>query len=461
MTETRSFPKNFIWGAATASYQIEGAWDADGKSESIWDRFSHTSGNILHGHTGDVACDHYHLWRSDIQLMQEIGLKAYRFSISWPRLLPDGRGQVNQAGIDFYSRLVDALLEAGITPFATLYHWDLLQVLQDQGGWTERSTAEAFVEYTDVVTRYLGDRVKNWMTHNEPSVAAYLGYWWGNHAPGVKSRQASIQAIHHLLLSHGWAVPVIRQNSPGAEVGIVINISHTEPASPSQADAEAVRRMDGMWRRWLLDPLYGRGYPTDLLEDEIREGTLPAEGLFFVKEEDCQAISTPTDFLGLNYYTRHVVRSQDVPESENLPATVIPPPINENDYTEMGWEVYPRGLYYQLQRFALEYHPPKIYIAENGASYSDGPGADGRVHDARRIRYLKEHFAAAQQAIQEGVPLAGYFVWSLMDNFEWAYGFTQRFGLIWVDYETRQRILKDSALWYQQVIRENGLPVSG
>ena len=457
MTEDITFPENFLWGAATASYQIEGAWNEDGKGESIWDRFSHTPGKIKNGDKGDVACDHYHRWGEDIGLMQEIGLQAYRFSIAWPRILPVGRGKINQAGLDYYSRLVDGLLAAGITPFVTLYHWDLPQALQDEGGWAARSTAQAFVEYTDVVTRQLGDRVKYWITHNEPSVSAIVGNLFGEHAPGFQDPATTLVVGHHLLLSHGWALPVIRQNSPGTQVGLSLNVNWTTPASPSAADYDTFRQNSGMWVRWYFDPLYGRGYPADMVADAIARGNLPKDGMTFVKEKDLEAISAPTDFLGLNYYTRFLARNQDIPEEQNMPPTVFQAPRNDLDWFDMGWEVYPEGLFRVLTWLYFDYQPAKIYITENGCSYSDGPDTDGRVHDQRRTRYLADHFEAARRAILAGVPLAGYFVWSLLDNFEWGHGFSQRFGLVWVDYNTQKRVVKDSALWYKQVIAENRL----
>lgn len=456
MSTITSFPPDFIWGAATASYQIEGAWDEDGKGESIWDRFSHTPGNVDNGDTGDVACDHYHRWQEDIALIQEIGLDAYRFSIAWPRIFPEGRGAVNQAGLDFYSRLVDGLLEAGITPFVTLYHWDLPQALQVEGGWAARSTAETFVEYAGVVSRHLGDRVQYWITHNEPAVVAYSGHLYGRHAPGIQDMPTALRVGHHLLLSHGWAVPVIRANSPGADVGIALNINWTLPASPSTADFHAWRHADGMWVRWFLDPIYGRHYPADMVADHIAAGHLPPDGMTFIEEGDLDAIAVPTDFLGLNYYTRNVARGDAIPKSENHPRTVHQAPKNDTDRTEMGWEVYPEGLFNVLNRLHFEYQVPKIYVTENGASYSTGPDEDGRVRDVRRIRYLRDHFAQAHRAMEIGVPLAGYFVWSLMDNFEWAYGYSQRFGIVWADYKTQERILKDSALWYRDVIAHQG-----
>lgn len=445
---TYHFPKNFIWGAATSSYQIEGAWQDDGKGESIWDRFSHTPGKIEDATTGDVACDHYYRWPEDVALMRSLNLQAYRFSISWPRILPEGVGRVEQKGLDFYGRLVDGLLEAGITPFATLYHWDMPQALQDKGGWPERFMVDAFAEYADVVSRYLGDRVQNWMTHNEPWVAAFLGYQVGVHAPGLQDQAAALRAAHHLLLSHGRAVPIIRANSPDAEVGMVLNTTHVYPASASAADYHQGRWLDGWINRWFMDPLYGRHYPTDMVSafnDQLN-------GLDFVRPGDMEAIAVHTDFLGINYYSRSVTRDEKA--ADNLPRLIDP---SVNEHTDIGWEVYPDGLFGLLTRLDSHYRIPKIYITENGASYNVGPDAHGRVPDQRRLDYLRDHLLACHRAIENGVPLAGYFAWSLMDNFEWAKGFSQRFGLVWVDYETQQRIPKNSALWYRDVIAQNGV----
>ncbi len=449
---TVQFPQGFLWGAATASYQIEGAWNEDGKGESTWDRFSRKPGATLNGDTGDVACDHYHRWRDDVALMKDLGLQAYRFSIGWPRILPVGRGMVNQKGLDFYARLVDALLEAGITPFITLNHWDIPQMLEDNGGWAARATAEAFVEYADVVTRALGDRVKNWITQNEPAVVAWMGYMDGIHAPGFKDPALAVRAAHHLLLAHGLSVPVIRGNSPGSQVGIVLNLSWGVAASNSAADLNAVRYGDGQWFRWFADPLYGRGYPTDKIIDFKRMGAIP-NGLDFVQDGDMDAIATPTDFIGLNYYSRHVIRA-DAPD--NAPQLVFDSERTPKNWTEMGWEVYPPGLTGTLARVYFNYQPRKVYITENGASYSTPPDASGRVPDANRLNYLSGHLAAVHRAIQAGVPVEGYFVWSLLDNFEWSKGYSQRFGIVWVDYPTQQRIPKDSALWYRSVIANNG-----
>jgi beta-glucosidase len=446
MSTITSFPPDFIWGAATASYQIEGAWDEDGKGESIWDRFSHTPGNIANGDTGDVACDHYHRWREDVALMKEIGLQAYRFSIAWPRLLPEGRGRANPPGLDFYDRLVDELLEAEIEPFVTLYHWDLPQALQDQGGWPARSTAEAFVEYADLASRTLGDRVTYWMTLNEPFVSAIVGYLEGRHAPGHSDLDETLAAAHHLLLAHGWAIPVIRRNSPDAQVGIVLNLSGQTPASPSAADRAAAWQGDGILNRWFLDPLSARGYPADIVQHHGRP-------MDFVQAGDLEAIAAPLDFLGVNYYTRGVVRSSVVPEAENAPRAVFPNP----ERTEMGWEVYPEGLYELLGRVHFDYRFPALYVTENGAAYPDQIGPDGRVDDPSRVAYLKTHFTEAARAIAAGVPLRGYFVWSLMDNFEWAHGYSKRFGLVYVDYRTQRRVLKTSAHWVRRVIAANAV----
>nr|AHB24359.1 beta-glucosidase 1-24 [uncultured bacterium] len=452
MASKITFPEKFLWGAATASYQIEGAWNKHGKGESTWDRFSHTPGKIKNNDTGDVADDHYRLWKKDIGLMKKIGLKAYRFSIAWPRLLPAGRGKVNQKGLDFYNKLVDGLLQADIIPFVTLFHWDLPQTLEDEGGWPVRSTAEAFVEYTDVITRSLGDRVKHWITHNEPAVVAWMGYGSGIHAPGIKDYPLAIRAAHHLLLSHGQAVPVIRRNSPNAEVGITLNISWGVAASNSRADLNSVRSDDGEWFRWFADPVYGRGYPSDKIADYTKMGALP-NGMDFVQPGDMEVIAAPLDFIGLNYYFRRVHRANG---SENEPQAIFAQPKTPEHWTEMGWENYADGLTGVLGRVWFNYQPRKLYITENGASYSTPPDEKGNVPDEHRVNYLRTHFAAAHRAIQAGVPLAGYFVWSLLDNFEWSHGYSQRFGIVWVDYETQKRTLKDSAKWYKRVIKKNG-----
>lgn len=444
------FSGEFMWGAATSACQIEGAWNEDGKGESIWDRFSRMPGRIQDGSTPDVACDHYHRMPTDVALMKEIGITAYRFSISWPRILPDGRGRVEPRGLAFYDRLVDELLKAGITPFATLNHWDMPQALQDLGGWPDRARVADFVRYADVVTAALGDRVKHWATHNEPWCMSVLGYWQGVHAPGLKQPSAALAAAHHLLLSHGEAVPVIRSNSAGCKVGIVLNLTVACAASGSHADREAARQFDGYFNRWFLDPLYGCGYPVDMVAQYRTKGYLT--DMSFVMNGDMKKIAVPCDFLGINYYSREICRSADLPESENETVTVHRMPSDR--ITEMNWEVYPEGLFELLLRLHREYRLPAIYVLENGCSYSDGPDASGSVNDDRRIRYLDEHIAQVARARASDVPVAGYFVWSLMDNFEWQCGFGQRFGLIWIDYGSSQRILKKSAIWYRDLIAQ-------
>jgi len=451
MPDKIQFPDGFVWGVATSSYQIEGAWDEDAKGESIWDRFTHTPGNIEDGSTGDVACDHYHLWQEDIALMKSLNIQSYRFSISWPRILPTGEGSINQAGLDFYSKLVDGLLEAGIQPAVTLYHWDLPQAMYEEyGGWESRRSVEAFVNYADVVSRHLGDRVKMWITHNEPWVIAFLGYEHGEHAPGlVNAWHKAIPVSHHVMLSHGRAVPVIRANSPGSTVGITLDHSPVYPASESEADRKAARIYDGYHNRWFLDPLFGREYPADIVSHYTEKGYINGlDGL--VLDGDYDDMSVPIDFLGINYYTRKVIRDEQA--EDNLPISLQ----KNEEHTTMGWEIYPEGLYEFLCRMHFDYSPKAIYITENGAAYPTAPDADGRVRDEKRLDFLRQHLTAAHRAIQAGVPLKGYYQWSLMDNFEWGHGYLQRFGIVYVDYESRERIPKDSALWYRDVITNNG-----
>jgi beta-glucosidase len=442
-----TFPQGFVWGTATAAYQIEGAVGEDGRGESIWDRFCRLPGKIQNGDTGDVAVDHYHRWPEDVGIMQQLGLNAYRFSIAWPRVIPDGTGAVNPAGLDYYDRLVDALLAAGIEPFATLYHWDLPQALQDQGGWLNRDSLAWFADYAAVVSARLGDRVHRWITHNEPGVVAYLGYVTGEHAPGLSDPAAAMQVAHHLLLSHGQAVPILRQSGDEAtQVGIALNLTWVDAPAERPASGAAPRRHDGLVNRMFLDPLFRAAYPADLLAyaRDIAPSFDPA---------DLLQIATPIDFLGVNYYSRALVA--DDPNGGLLATRQVLPGYAQ--LTEMGWEVYPEGLYKLLCRLQEEYQPPAIYITENGCAYADRL-EDGRVHDAERIAYLRAHLAAAQRAIEEGVPLRGYLVWSLLDNFEWAHGYSKRFGLVYVDYATQARILKDSAHWYRQVVAANALP---
>ncbi len=451
----RLFPDGFLWGVATSAYQIEGATRAHGRGESIWDRYASVPGNIADGSDGSVACDHYHRWREDLALMSRLGVKSYRFSVAWARAMPHGRGAVNQAGLDFYDALVDGLLEAGIRPFATLDHWDLPQRLQDTGGWPARGTADAFVAFAEAVSMRLGDRVKDWTTHNEPWCIATLGHELGMHAPGLRDPAAALRASHHLLLSHGWAVPVLRRNSPGARVGIVVNLAPAYPASGSDADREATRRFDGAFNRWHLDPVFRGRYPQDAVEDRERDGILPGGEMPWVEAADLAAIAAPLDYLGINYYSRAVLRSDRVPEAENAPRTVFEDPAELR--TEMGWEVQPQGLEDLLLRIHREYGPPALHVTECGAAFDDRPGPGGRIADFRRIDFLRDHLLAAHRAIAAGVPLAGFFVWTLLDNFEWQHGYTKRFGIVWTDRETLDRTPKDSALWYRDVIAANAV----
>jgi beta-glucosidase len=436
-TANGTFPQDFLWGAATASYQIEGAAHTDGRGESVWDRFSATPGKVRNGDTGEIACDFYHRYSDDVRLMNELGIGAFRFSIAWPRVLPAGRGRVNEAGLDFYDRLVDELLANDIEPFVTLFHWDTPQALEDDGGWPVRSTATAFVEYTEAVVGRLGDRVRFWMTHNEPWVYAWIGHSWGKHAPGRTSEADAVATAHHLLLSHGWAAEAIRRGSADAQVGIALNLAHTYPASDTPEDEAAAWRVDGAGNRWFLDPIFRGSYPTDLLDrSELVEP--------FVLEGDMEAIAAPIDFLGVNNYFRFVVTAAD-----EGPKLVNPP---ESELTDMGWEVYPDGLRRLLVRLTDEYSPSAIYITENGAAFGDVRGHDGSVRDPERTAYLQSHIGAVSDAVTAGAPIRGYFVWSLLDNFEWAEGYSKRFGIVYVDYHTLERVPKDSFYWYRDFI---------
>jgi beta-glucosidase len=436
------FPGAFRWGCATSAYQIEGGADQDGRGESIWDEFCRRPGAISDGSSGTVACDHYHLWREDFNLARSMGLNAYRFSISWPRIFPEGRGRApNTRGLDFYSRLVDGMLQRGMEPFATLYHWDLPQALQEAGGWTNRDTVHAFVDYASAVARVLGDRVPNWMTHNEPWCSAFLGHHEGVHAPGVRDWRTALQVCHHLLLSHGLGVPVIRSDAPGARVGIALSLHPLRAASGSEADAAAVRRHDAFRNRWFLDPLYGRGYPADawaLCGDR-------APALF---EGDLEAIAAPTDFLGVNYYF-----PENVSDAPGVPpiATRVHVP-DQAERTAFGWQVAPEGMVELLERIHGDYAPAEIHITENGSCYDDAPGPDGEIDDVERRSFLARHLAAAREALARGVPIRGYFAWSLLDNFEWAEGYQRRFGLAHVDFSTQRRSLKASGRWYRDFL---------
>lgn len=440
------FPENWVWGAATAAYQIEGAVREGGRGLSIWDVYSHTPGKVANGDTGDIACDHFHRYPEDIALMRELGLGGYRFSISWPRIFPTGAGRPNAEGLDFYRRLVERLHDAGITPFVTLYHWDLPQPLQDRGGWTNRDTARRFGELAHTVAAALGDGVHHWVTINEPWVAGFLGHLLGLHAPGTRDLTTALAATHTLLLAHGEAMIALRaEMREGDEAGIALNLAPCVPASDSNADLEAAYRVDGFTNRWFLDALYRGHYPDDMVQ--IYGDAMPE-----ILPGDMDLIARPTDLLAVNYYTRSVV-AYDATDPLLRAKRIVPPgaPV-----TAMGWEVYPEGLYDILARVHADYAPPRLLVTENGAAYEDVL-VEGTVDDPLRERYLHEHLIQAHRAVSDGVPLGGYFVWSLLDNFEWAWGYGMRFGLIYVDYATQERIIKRSGHWYATVTREHGV----
>ncbi len=439
------FPEGFRWGVAASAYQIEGGYDEDGRGLSIWDTFCRQPGKVERGETGDVAADHYHRWREDVQIMADLGLQVYRFSIAWPRILPEGTGRVNPPGLDFYDHLVDALLEKGITPLPTLYHWDLPQALQDKGGWGNRDTAHYFAEYARIVGERLSDRVQNWITHNEPFVAAVAGHFTGEHAPGLQDPFLTFRAGHHLLLSHGYAVEALRATAKQTlQIGIALNLSPVHPASESEADQQAARRYDGVLNRLFLDPILCAKYPEDIVE--LLGPVMPQ-----VEPDDMRHIAVPLDFVGVNYYSRTVIRYD--PDFPLIQASEIKPEGRE--YSQM-WEIYPPGIYELLTRVWKDYRPASIFVTENGVCVPDGVDFDGRVRDYRRIRYLRDHLVQVHRAIAEGVPVHGYLVWSLLDNFEWAFGYRMRFGLTYVDFETQKRIIKESGYWFARVIRENG-----
>jgi beta-glucosidase len=440
-TDFPVFPPGFLLGAATAAYQIEGGVRDGGRGESIWDRFSHTPGKTYQGQTGDVACDHYHRWREDVDLMAELRLQAYRFSIAWPRIFPEGTGSVNPAGLDFYDRLVDALLERDIQPFVTLYHWDLPQALQEAGGWPERSLVDFFADYAAVVVRRLGDRVLQWMTFNEPWVVAFVGYHEGRHAPGLTDLEGALQTAHHALVAHSKAADAIRAyGGAGTQVGIALNLGHVEPVSDRQADVDAAQRYDGHLNRWFLDPLFQGRYPEDML-------SLWGDRAPHVEPGDLDGLPDQLDFLGINHYFRSVVGYREAPP---LDVAIYQP--EGAPYTEMGWEVYPDGLYHLLMRIHRDYGPRSVYITENGAAFADVLPPGGRVDDPERIEFLHDYAFAAYRALEEGVPLNGYFVWTLLDNYEWAFGYSKRFGLAYVDFSTQARFVKQSGHWYRRMI---------
>ena len=428
------FPSDFVWGVATSAFQIEGAATEDGRGESIWDRFCRVPGAIADASDGTVACEHYHRWRDDLDLIADLGVDAYRFSVSWPRVRPGGSGAWNEKGLAFYDQLVDGLLARGIKPYLTLNHWDLPDELQAHGGWAHRDTVHRFVEYAQGMAARLGDRVVSIATHNEPWVMAVLGHESGIFAPGVKHRATATQVAHHLLLSHGLALQALRAQSCKAELGIVLNLAPVQAATDSAADRAAAQLEDGKLLRWYMDPLFKAAYPDDVLAHLGADAPRVQPG-------DMATIATPMDFLGVNYYSRAVVSAAGPWDAKT----------SGRPLTEMGWEVYPEGLTELLLRLHRDYAVPALYITENGGAFADVL-EDGRVDDSNRTAYLAAHIAAVGDALRLGVPMAGYMVWSLLDNFEWASGYAKRFGIVHVDYATQARTCKDSALWYREFV---------
>jgi beta-glucosidase len=437
------FPADFAWGAATAAYQIEGAIRAHGRTASIWDTFSHTPGAVVNGDTGDLAADHVNRWSSDLDLMADLGLRAYRFSVSWPRVQPAGVGPGNADGLDFYDRLVDGLLERGIEPWLTLYHWDLPQELEDRGGWLEPEVVERFAAYAELVARHVGDRVRTWITLNEPRTFSLMGYGSGEHAPGLRGWAGALRAAHHAHLAHAAATAVIRAEARSARIGISHDVAHVAPASDEAADLEAVVRYDGAMHRWFLDPSFGRGYPADLVAWY--------DGLGLLEGIDPAAVAgqVPPDVLGLNYYRLERVAAAPPEGDWAVGARLLDA---EGPATGLGWEIHPDGLRATLARIARDYAPRAVAVTENGASFGPEVPADGVVDDPERTAYLADHLAAAADALEGGVPLIGYFAWSLLDNFEWAMGYGTRFGIVHVDYASQRRTVKSSGHWYRSLL---------
>jgi beta-glucosidase len=447
------FPEGFYWGAATASYQIEGAWDEDGKGESVWDRFAHTPGRVKNGDSGDFACDSYHRYDEDVAILRELGLRSYRFSIAWPRIQPIGRGKANQRGLDYYRRLVDALLAAGIRPFPTLYHWDLPQSLEDAGGWPNRDTAGRFSDYAETMVEALGDRVSDWIVFNEPHIFTTLGYLLGIHAPGRCDLDAFLRATHCVSLAQGEAVRAMRAMRPGLRIGSSYNMSPCEPASGSAEDAAAAERWHAFVNTWFLEPALRGRYP------DAFPGGVP-ERRMGVEPRDMARVRADLDFLGINLYTRTLVRA--VPEDAvGLAATAVGMGGNDGPRTEFGWEVWPKALYDMVMRVTRDYDRPVLEITENGCSYGDAPDEDGVVRDDRRIEFYRGYLRALGAAVRDGADVRGYHAWSLLDNFEWAEGFAQRFGLVWVDFDTGERTIKESARWFARAAEANAVDEEG
>ncbi|WP_212029844.1 GH1 family beta-glucosidase [Metabacillus lacus] len=445
------FPEQFIWGTATSSYQIEGAVKEDGRGESIWDRFCRIPGKVRNKENGDIACNHYFLYEEDIKLMKSLNIQSYRFSTAWSRIFPEGTGKPNSKGLDFYKRLIDCLLEHEIEPLLTLYHWDLPQLLQDKGGWTNRYTAEYFTEYSTFLYRELGDRVKKWGTHNEPWVVSYKGYALGNAAPGYLDFRSHLKASHHLLLSHGRAVSAFRELGPkDGQIGITLNIEPTYPFEDDEECRTAAKIKDGFSNRWFLDPVLKGQYPADIMELYSKFETFD-----YIKQNDLHVMSSSIDYLGINYYS--ISTNKPGPEGE-LGFLGVESVKTGRPVTYMNWEIEPQGLYDILLRMKNEYGDIPLYITENGAAYDDTVDEDGSVSDEDRRLFIEMHLQACREAIDAGVNLKGYYLWSFMDNFEWRYGYSKRFGMVHVDYNTQKRTPKKSALWYKKVIETNSIP---
>ena len=436
------FPAGFIWGAATSAYQVEGAWQEDGKGESIWDRFTHSPGNIVDGSSGDVACDQYHRYPEDVALLRELGLRAYRFSIAWSRVVPDGSGAVNRAGLDYYDRLVDELLANGIEPFPTLFHWDLPQWVQDAGGWADRSVIGAFVEYADTVVRNLGDRIGTWTVFNEPEVFTTHGHQHGVHAPGLRDPGITLRTSHVVNLAHAEAVRTVRAAAPKTRIGSAFNMDIAYPASEGPRDVAAAERHHAWVNAWYLDPLVHGRYPLAFLDQDAAIAQMD------IRPGDMASLATTFDFIALNMYSRAIIAHD--PSEARFGIRQLEGPGRRNSF---GWEIWPAAIHRLVRRVDRDYGHPALYITENGCADATGPGPDGRVHDASRVDYLAAHIGQIARAIDDGCDIRGYFAWSLLDNFEWAAGYSQRFGIVWVDFEDgRRRLIKDSGWWLRDLV---------
>jgi beta-glucosidase len=442
--KTAKFPADFSWGTATASYQVEGAWNEDGRGESIWDRFSHTDGRVINGDTGDVACDQYHRYKEDVAIMKQLGQRGYRFSIAWPRVFPQGKGAVNQKGLDYYSRLVDELLANGITPFPTLYHWDLPQALQDEGGWANRDIVEHFAAYAETMVKALGDRVKSWMVFNEPWVFTFLGYVFGVHAPALRETTNGLRATHIVNLAQAQATRAIRALGLVDAVGTAYSMSSAYPATDSAEDRAAAERQHAFSNDWFLRPAMKGEYPHAYVDQEKTLARMD------IRPGDMELVKEPLDFIGVNLYQRSIVAA--APNDRNLGARQVPGPGPRTDF---NWEVWPAAIYQMLMRVHRDYPGVPLYVTENGCSYGDRPGPDGRVRDQKRIEFLEGFIGQVGRALAEGADVRGYYLWTLIDNFEWAMGFSQRFGIVDVDHETQKRTIKDSGYWYRDLIARN------